>query len=88
VKWRGGTVTEGEVEAVRLRTWMRRSARRQPVGRAAVAHASEGRRRRRSGLSWARWAASPGLAGSIKKAEALLGRRGLGRGKEVGYVAD
>jgi hypothetical protein len=38
--------------------------------------------------SWARWAASPGLAGSIKKAEALLGRRGMGRGKEAGCIAD
>jgi hypothetical protein len=31
---------------------------------------------------------SLGLAGSSKKAEALLGRRGLGRGNEVGYFAD
>jgi hypothetical protein len=46
-----------------------------------------GRRRKTtagSGPSWAKWAASPGLARSIKKAEALLGRRGLGRGKGVG----
>jgi hypothetical protein len=38
--------------------------------------------------SWARWAALPQLAGSIKKVEALLGRRGMGRGKEAGYIAD
>jgi hypothetical protein len=37
---------------------------------------------------WARWAASPGLAGSIKKAEALLGRHGMGRGKEAGCITD
>jgi hypothetical protein len=38
--------------------------------------------------SYARWASSPRLAGSIKKAEALLGRRGIGRGKEAGCIAD
>jgi hypothetical protein len=38
--------------------------------------------------SWARWAAMPGLAGSIKKAEALLGRCGMGRGKEAGCIVN
>jgi hypothetical protein len=56
-----------------------------------------GRRRQLADRRWkmkevwasrARWAASPGLAGSIKKAEALLGQRGMGRGKEAGYITD
>jgi hypothetical protein len=61
------------------------------VGRAAEKQPGlvQGFRARRA--QWAEMGqkdGSPGLAGSMKKAEALLGRRGMGRGKEVGYVAD
>jgi hypothetical protein len=39
-----------------------------------------GGRRRRCGPAW--------LAGSIKKAESLLGRCGMGRGKDAGCIVD
>jgi hypothetical protein len=58
---------EGEVEVAWLRTGRRRSARRQPTRWAAAAQASDGRRRRTSGPSWARVA---------RWAECHLGQRG------------
>jgi hypothetical protein len=44
----------GGAAPLRKGKWRRRSARWQPAGRVAAARASEGRRRRRSELSWAR----------------------------------
>jgi hypothetical protein len=63
--------------------WWRQNERRWRL-RGRSGEAAQQRRGRGSGPSWRGRRLGTCWAGSIKKAEALLGRRGMGRGKEAG----